>query len=152
MLHHKYFILHFPPLRWLPDITNTILTMAKRQKKRYAMNCLLGHKSFSWEKPIFFYRSDWIFRDDWSKPCMCDTYYPVDSCFLIQLKTNRNRFSRSILYFDQCNNNNNVSFICMTILMYLQYCKSLNIKLQFLTMIMECSDYYSQSSVISMIW
>ena len=42
-------------------------------------------------------------------------------------------------------NNNNISFICMTIIMYLQYCK------QFVTMKMQCNDYYSQSSVISMI-
>ena len=31
-------------------------------------------------------------------------------------------------------------------------CKSFNIKLQFITMTMQCNDYYSQSSVISMIW
>ena len=49
-------------------------------------------------------------------------------------------------------NNNNISFICMTIIIQLQYCKSFNIKLQFITMIMQCNDYYSQSSVISMIW
>ena len=48
-------------------------------------------------------------------------------------------------------NNNNISFICMTIIMWLQNCKSFNLILQFMTMIMQCNDYYSQSSVISMI-
>ena len=45
---------------------------------------------------------------------------------------------------DWDDNNNNIRFICMTIIIQLQYCKSFNIKLQFTTMIMQCNDYCNQ--------
>ena len=101
--HRKYFFPHFCSLRRLPDITNTCTIDSGQKIKEMICNKLvyLNMNHFPGKSQ---YSSTAATESSttvhWSHACVICVII-MDSHLLIQLKTNRNRFWISILYFGQ---------------------------------------------------